>query len=370
MTKTPKFSRIVEALPPTVPFVPPEEMERQFGRKVILRLGANESSFGLSPKARAAMEQAAEESYLYGDATSHELRTKLAARLGIGTQHLVIGSGIDELLGLIARAFLDPGSGVTTSEGGYPTFNYHVEGYGGVLHTVPYRSDFYNDLDGLARSARETRSRLVYLANPDNPTGTFYTADEIARFRKQLPSDCLLILDEAYVEFAPEDQIYPIDPDDPQVIRTRTFSKAYGMAGARIGYAIAHPEIVQVFEKIRNHFGVNRMAQAGAAAALEDVEFLRQVVQGVKKGRQEYEELARKTGVRAIPSHTNFVAIDAGSKENAQALLEALWKQGVFVRAPQAAPLHRCIRVTIGTPEERRQFAAVFEKIMQTSPTS
>ncbi|OYD06745.1 aminotransferase class I/II-fold pyridoxal phosphate-dependent enzyme [Paludifilum halophilum] len=361
MPSRPPFSDIVSSLPATVPFVPPEESERRTGQKIQLRLGANESSFGMSPRAAEAMRHAVEEAHLYGDAHCHELRTELARHHGVETEHIVFGSGIDELLGLICRVFLNPGDPITTSLGGYPTFNYHVKGFGGQLHQVPYDGD-RNDLKGLADKARQTGSRILYLANPDNPTGTFYTAEELKCFRRQLPEGCLLLLDEAYVEFAPEEDVMPFDPADPQIIRTRTFSKAHGMAGARIAYAITHPETVDAVNKIRNHFGINRIAQAGALASLRDPGFIRSVAEKVAQGREEYASLARELGFRPIPSSTNFVAIDVGSAKRAQAIMDALWEEGVFVRVPGVEPLNRCIRVGVGTPEERRQFAEAFRE--------
>ncbi|MFC4075309.1 aminotransferase class I/II-fold pyridoxal phosphate-dependent enzyme [Salinithrix halophila] len=367
MSNPPPFSRLVSSLPASVPFVPPEETERQKGRQIWLRLGANESTFGMSPKALEAMQQATAQSYLYGDATSYELRGELADFYGIERKNILIGSGIDELLGLTARVFLNPGDAVTTSLGGYPTFNYHVDGFGGILHTVPYQ-DFRNDLTGLAEKARETGSRILYLSNPDNPTGSFYPPEAIEKLRRSLSPDCLLLLDEAYVEFAGENAIWPIDPEDPQVIRTRTFSKAHGMAGARIGYILGNPKTLAAFDKIRNHFGVNRPAQAGALASLRDRTFLEAVVESVTEGKKEYARLAKETGFITLPSSTNFVTFDMGTAERARATMDDLWERGVFTRVPGTAPLNRLLRVSVGTPEERREFARVFREVVSSLP--
>ncbi|PTX58858.1 histidinol-phosphate aminotransferase [Melghirimyces profundicolus] len=361
MAGKPPFADIVAGLPASVPFVPPEETERRTGVTINLRLGANESTFGMSPRAWEAMQNAASESHLYGDAHCCELRTELARLHDVKPEHLIFGSGIDELLGLIARAYLNPGDAVTTSLGGYPTFNYHVEGYGGILHKVPYRNG-KNDLERLASTAEKTGSKIVYLANPDNPTGTWFTAEELQAFRSRIPDRCLLVLDEAYIEFAPAETGPPIDPEDPGIIRTRTFSKAHGMAGARIGYALAHRDTAAAFEKIRNHFGINRMAQAGALASLKDPGFVRKVVQSVAEGRREYAKLAEELGFSAYPSATNFVAIDVGSAERAAFLRDALWQRGVFVRVPGVPPLNRCLRVSVGTPDERKAFARILRE--------
>jgi len=361
MPVQPPFTALVQSLPTVVPFVAPEALERRRERKLILRLGANESPFGISPRAREAMESALEHAAWYGDPESYELRAELARRLGVVMSNLVVGSGIDDLLGLIVRALVAPGERVVTSLGAYPTFNYHVAGYGGELHRVPYRDD-RNDLKALAAAAR-AGARLVYLANPDNPSGSWYPAADLAALIAALPPDCLLVLDEAYLEFAPAAEVLPIMAEDPRVIRLRTFSKAHGMAGTRIGYAIAAAEMIAGFDKIRLHFGVNAIAQAGALASLSDVDFVAGVVRAVAEGRRDYEALARSLALTALPSATNFVAIDVGGVERARALVELLLARDVFVRMPGAAPLDRCIRITVGTPDERTAFAEVMREL-------
>ncbi|MBX6369730.1 MAG: aminotransferase class I/II-fold pyridoxal phosphate-dependent enzyme, partial [Rhodospirillales bacterium] len=173
-----RYARIVGALPAVVPFVPPEALERRIGRRLEVRIGANESAFGPSPRALEAMHRAAERVNWYGDPESYELRHALAARLGIGPGNIVVGAGIDDLLGLVVRAFIDPGDAVVMSKGAYPTFAFHVNGFGGRLVTPPYR-DFRNDAEALADAARAENAKLVFLANPDNPTGSWLPASEI-----------------------------------------------------------------------------------------------------------------------------------------------------------------------------------------------
>lgn len=356
------FTRIVAGLPATVPFVGPEALERRTGRPLVLRLGANESTFGPSPRAVAAMREAVERIHYYADPENYELRVALAAAHGVGVEHVVVASGIDDLLGLAVRAFLDSGETAVTSLGAYPTFNYHIAGFGGRLECVPYRDD-HNDLDGLAEVARRTGARLVYLANPDNPSGTWHTTRDLRAFVEHLPNGCLLLLDEAYADFAPPDALLPTDADDPRVLRLRTYSKAHGMAGARVGYAIGERRIIAGFEKIRLHFGVNLVAQEGALASLGDPDHLRGVVAAVAEGRRDYEALAQDLGLSAIPSATNFVAIDTGGVERARALFAALAERDVFIRMPGAPPLDRCVRITVGTPPERAAFAEVVREV-------
>lgn len=362
------FTQLVRSLPATVPFVGPEALERRQGRVFQVRIGANESAFGISPLAREAMQQAIEQVSWYNDPENHELREALAQHHGIPMANVAVGAGIDDLLGLLVRACVAPGETVVTSYGAYPTFNYHVDGYGGKLHFVPYQND-HNDLQGLSEAVAATGARLVFLANPDNPTGSWHSAQDIQTFVDGLTGGCLLILDEAYSEFAPSEAIPRFDPDDTRLIRMRTFSKAHGMAGARVGYAIAAREVVTTFDKVRLHFGVNRIAQAGALASLKDQAFIQRVVQAVIEGRQDYDALAREVGLSTLPSGTNFVSFDAGDAKRAQNILDTLIERGVFVRKSGVPPLDRCVRVTVGTPAERQAFAEILrEVVVQVGP--
>ncbi len=361
------FTALVQGLPATVPFVGPEAIERRRGRTFKARIGANESAFGVSPKAAAAMREAVGRVSWYGDPESFELRQALAAKHGVAMEEICVGGGIDELLGLVVRMTVTPETPVVTSLGAYPTFNYHVAGFGGRLVAVPYVED-REDPASLLAAVRTEAAPLVYLANPDNPMGTWQDAAAVSDFIAALPQGCLLVLDEAYIEFAPDGLAPPIDTDDPRVVRMRTFSKAHGMAGARIGYAIAHRDVITGLNKIRNHFGLNRIAQAGALASLGDPAFVAQVAAQVEAGRQDTYALAERLGLAALPSATNFVAIDVGSGERARAILQGLQEEEVFIRMPGVAPLDRCIRVSIGRPEERALFATALEKVLAAVP--
>jgi len=360
----PRYARLLSALPAVVPFVPPEALERRIGRTLKVRIGANESAFGPSPKAIAAMQAAAARVNWYCDPEGFVLREAIARRHNLARENVVLGAGIDDLLGLIVRSFVDPGDRVVMSLGAYPTFAFHVNGFGGKLATVPYRED-QNDPEALAATARRRNARLIYLSNPDNPTGSRVDAAAQQRLLERLPRGCLLVLDEAYADFAGPDALPAFDAEDERVIRLRTFSKAHGMAGARIGYAIAPKETIRAFDKIRHHFGVNRVAQEGALASLGDPDFVAGVVRQVEEGRRDYERLAAELGLETLSSSTNFVAIDLGSTERAtETMRRLLEEEAVFVRMPGVAPLNRCIRVTVGTPEERREFAQAFRRVV------
>ena len=347
----PRYTKLIDSLPATVPFVGPEAQERERGDAFLARLGANESVFGPSPAAIKAMADAAADIWQYGDPTSHELSTALVAHHDISVDNLVIGEGIDGLLCYIVRMLVGPGDAVVTSDGAYPTFNYHVLGFGGDLHKVPYRDD-HEDPMALMEKAAQVGAKLVYLANPDNPMGTWHSHETITNALQALPEGCLLVLDEAYIEFAPDGTAPALDIDDPRLIRMRTFSKGYGMAGARVGYAIGQRDLIRSFDKIRNHFGMNRAAQAGALAALNDPKWLDVVRTQVAESRTSIDKIARNNGLSTLPSATNFVAVDCQQDGIfAQRVLAALLKQGLFVRMPFVAPQNRCIRISAGTVE-------------------
>jgi histidinol-phosphate aminotransferase len=366
----PRYARLVAALPATVPFVPPEALERQIGRKLKLRIGANESVFGPSPKAVAAIEAGARRINWYCDPEGYELRQALARHHGVARDNIGLGIGIDDLLGLIVRALVDPGDPVVMSHGAYPTFAFHVSGFGGRFVHVPYRGE-RNDAAALADAARKSGARVVYLSNPDNPTGSWLSRDEQLALIAGLPAGAVLILDEAYADFAPPGSLPALDAEDARVIRLRTFSKAHGMAGARIGYAIAPKEVIATFDKIRHHFGVNRLAQEAALASLGDPEHIATVVRRVGEGRRDYAALAERLGLKALPSATNFVAIDMGTSARAKtAMARLLEEEACFLRMPGVAPLDRLIRVTIGTEEERRGFGEALTRVVAGLPQS
>jgi len=344
-----RLTPLAKSLPATVPFVGPETQERAMGRPFAARLGANESVFGPSPAARKAIAETGH--WMYGDAESLELREALAALNGTAKENILVGEGIDGLLGYLCRLFVAPGDAVVTSDGAYPTFNYHVAGFGGELHRVPFKED-REDPAALFAKAAEVDAKLVYLSNPDNPMGSWHEGADLAAAMEALPARTLLVLDEAYIELAPEGTALPLSFDDPRVIRMRTFSKAYGLAGARVGYALGHPELITAFHKVRNHFGMNRAAQAGALAALQDHDWLARVQAQVAEARERIGEIAWDNGLVALPSAANFVAVDCGGDGAlAKALLDRLFDRGIFVRMPFVAPQNRCIRISCGTPE-------------------
>lgn len=366
MTK-PTLTALAQTLPASVPFVGPEAQERQMGRAFTARLGANESAFGPSPKAIIAMQKAAAETWMYADPESHDLRQALAAHHDVAPENIMVGEGIDTLLGLLVRLYVSAGDAVVTSAGAYPTFNYHVAGFGGIIHAVPYNDDHENP-DALIAKAAEVSAKLIYIANPDNPMGSWHQSEVITDMINRLPDGCMLVLDEAYVDLAPEGTAPTISLDQPNVIRMRTFSKAHGMAGARVGYAIGSVDVISSFNKIRNHFGMNRISQIGALAALADTDWLTHVRTEVDKARQIISVIAAHNGLTALPSATNFVTIDCGRDGDfARAVLAALVASGIFVRMPFVAPQDRYIRVSCGTAAQLAAFEAALPRALTTA---
>jgi histidinol-phosphate aminotransferase len=369
MTAFSRFTPLLSSLPATVPFVGPEAIERNRGLTVKARIGANESGFGPAPSVLAAMTAAAGETWKYADPENFALKQALAHHLGCSPDNLAVGEGIDSLLGQIVRMVIEPGMTVATSLGAYPTFNFHVVGHGGRLVTTPYLDD-QEDLDGLLDLVKREDARIVYFANPDNPMGSWWDSESVVAFARAVPETCLLILDEAYCETAPVGTTPDIAAllDRPNIMRTRTFSKAYGLAGARIGYVITTPDNAKAFDRIRNHFGMPRISVAAAIAALADQTYLKDVIQRIEQSRERIAAIARDNGLQPLASATNFVAIDCGRDSvYARAIVDGLMEHGVFIRMPGVAPLNRCIRVSTGTPEDMDLLAAALPKVLATT---
>lgn len=347
----------IGALPATVPFVGPEALMRRRGRPFRARLGANESVFGPSPAALDAMHGAVEGNWMYADPESFELRAAIAKHFGFTPANVVIGEGIDGLLGLTLAIVLEPGDTVVTSDGAYPTFNFHVAMHGGRLVRVPYAND-REDLDALLARAKAEHAKVLYVSNPDNPMGSWWPSHEIERLIEAIPDGMLLILDEAYGDTAPPGTMPPIDVGNPKLLRYRTFSKAYGLAGARVGFCFGEAGLIAEFEKVRNHYGINRVGQIGALAALGDQRYLQEAVAAIARSRERIAQIARDNGLAPLPSATNFVAIDCGSDGAfARGLLEGVLARDIFIRMPGVSPLDRCIRVSCGPDGDLDLFA-------------
>ena len=344
-------------LPSSVPFVGPEAIERKNEQQFLARLGANENGFGPSPRVISAMQAAAGDVWKYPDPDNFELKQAVARHFGVGFENVNIGGGIDGLLGHTVRLYLNPGDKVVTSLGVYPTFGYQATGFGAQLIAVPYKNE-HQDLDSMLEIAIREKPKLVYVANPDNPMGTWHSGAKIAAFAAALPSETMLILDEAYGDVALPDMLPVIDVNTSNVLRYRTFSKAYGLAGLRVGAVFGPQEVVSAFDRVRNHFEMSRMAQAAALVALADQNYLEQTINKIRKSRETIHQIARDCGLKTLPSATNFVAVDCGRDgAYAKQIMEGLIARGIFVRKPFAPILDRCIRVSCGPEPEMLLFA-------------
>jgi histidinol-phosphate aminotransferase len=342
------FAPIIAKLPSSVPFVGPEALERRTGQSIRARIGANESVFGPSPKAIAAMQVSAAESWQYGDPEHYDLKAAIAKSVGVAPENIACGEGIDGLLGTVVRLFIEAGDTVATSLGAYPTFNFHVAASGGKRVTTAYVDD-HEDPASLLELAKTEHAKLLYFANPDNPMGSVWPARDVQQLISAVPESCTLLLDEAYIEFAPEGTAPDIEVTRKNLLRFRTFSKAHGLAGIRVGYVIGHAEKVSAFDKIRNHFGISRISQAGAIAAIQDQDWVAHVKSEVIKSRHRIAEIAMANGLTALPTATNFMAIDCGRDgAYAKSIVDGLLKHGIFIRMPGVAPLNRCIRISCG----------------------
>lgn len=360
----PPYTQVLAQLDIRPPFVGPKELERRRGRPYKARLGANECLFGVSPAVLALVAERAHETALYSDPSNRELRDALASLWSRPRADIVVAEGIEGLLHLFVRACIDEGDVAVTSRGGYPSFDFYVQGCGGRLVHVPYLESGENDLVGLADAACRHEAKIVYLANPDNPTGGLLPPSDISALVERIPKRCLLLLDEAYAEFAPADDLLPCETSWPNLVRLRTFSKIYGLAGARVGYALADPAVIVALDRIRQHFAVSKLSQEMALAALFDHAFVADVLARTVEGREHYHALAKDIGFTTLPSAANFVAFDFGEAWRAKAVTDWLESNDVFVRRPTEAPLDRLVRITVGPPETR----ALLAEVLQAAP--
>jgi histidinol-phosphate aminotransferase len=360
-----KFTSLIASLPISVPFVGPEALARKSGVPVVARLGANENVFGPSPKVIAALQAHAQNAWSYGDPELYDLKQALAKHLGLSPENIAISEGIDGLHGLTVRMFVGAGDKVVYTAGAYPTFGVHVKAFGGNLITTPYVDD-REDFATLIKLAKAERPKLLGIVNPDNPMGTWWPAADVQKLIDETPDETMVLIDEAYSEFAPEGTVPPLDVTRKNVLRFRTFSKAYGLAGMRIGYVIGHPDVISSYDKVRNHFGVTRLSQIAALTALQDQDWMHHVVREVAAGRERLYDIARANGLKPITSATNFVTIDCGRDgAYATAIVAGLLNHGIFIRMPGLAPQNRCIRISAGTKKNLDLLAEVLPSVLK-----
>jgi histidinol-phosphate aminotransferase len=335
----------------------------------VIKMASNENPFGPSPKAVEAMRSVLSEVNFYPDNDVSELRDRLAEHHGVDPQQIVPTAGSTALLGIMARTLLSPGLNAITSELSFIVYPIATKAAGGKLILVPRRSDGF-DLDGIA-AAIDQNTRIVYLSNPNNPTGTMVTAAEVDRFLDKIPTHVVVVLDEAYYDFAQvfagqsgADYSHSLDyiREGRKVVVLRTFSKAHGLAGVRVGYGIGPAELMSYFSRMRTTFSVSSVAQAAALAALEDKAHIEKVLANNTAQAPRLIEGIRELGYRVVPTWANFLYCDLG--EDSGAVAKQMQEEGVIIRplGPWGAPT--AIRITIGTPEQNEVFLSAFRKVM------
>lgn len=354
----------IRALPAYIPGRPIEEVEQELKIQAI-KLASNENPLGASPKAVKAVKAALAEAHRYPDGGTHRLRQKLARRHGVTPEEIFIGLGSSEIIDIASRMLLSRGKTGISSHGTYAPFSIAIRASGAELVLVPQR-DFAFDLTAIVQTLMQKReTRVVYLANPNNPTGTAFGARDLEQFLSSIPSDILVVLDEAYIHYADR----PDMPDSVKLFRPyknllimRTFSKVYGMAGLRIGYGVAQEGIVRVMNKLRTPFNVTGVSQAAALAALDDTKHVERSIATNAEGRARLFEGLTKLGLRAVRSHANFIFVDIGPEANE--LCDELLHEGVIVRPLGWMGFPEAIRISVGVTEENDKLLAVMSKLL------
>jgi histidinol-phosphate aminotransferase len=352
----------VRGLTPYQPGKPIAELAREFGlaEADIIKLASNENPLGIGARARAVARASLDECARYPDGAGFALKQALAAHHDLSPDCITLGNGSNDVLDLVARAFLAPGVNAVYSEHAFAVYPIAVQAVGAEGRVAPAR-DYGHDLAAL-RARTDAATRVVFIANPNNPTGTWLRDGELEAFIADLPPGTFVVVDEAYFEYVAE-QDYPDSSRwlarYPHLIVTRTFSKAYGLAGLRVGYALSHPEVADLLNRVREPFNVNHVAQAAACAALEDHAHLRDSVALNAEGMRTLRAGVQALGFGFIPSAGNFLCVDVG--RDAGAVYQALLREGVIVRPVANYGLPNHLRVTIGLPEENRRFLAALE---------
>ncbi len=354
----------LKKISPYKPGRPIEEVALALGlRGEIVKLASNENPLGASPLAVQALKMAAAESHLYPDDSCFYLKRKLAERMGVETENIFIGNGSVEILPLITLAYLDPELSAVASQSAFIWFKIATQIAAGELLETPMK-DYRHDLEAMLKVIKKN-TRLVYIANPNNPTGTIVTRAEVEDFLRNVPEDILVVMDEAYFEYIKD----PVYPDSMSYLRQgrnimilRTFSKIYGLAGVRLGYGIARPEVIASLSKLRISFNVNLLSQLAGMAALDDHAHVEKSRVTNEAGKRYLYEAYRKLGLFFLPTYANFLFVDF--KKDSQVVFEALQKKGIITRTIKEYGLPQALRITIGTEDQNRKLIKALEEIL------
>jgi len=358
----------VQKLNPYIPGKPISELERELGISNIIKLASNENPLGPSPKAMQAIQAEMSELALYPDGNGFALKKTLAQKHEVNMDCITLGNGSNDVLVLLAEAFLTPENNAIYSQYSFAVYPIAIQAVGAthqMIAALPWESEspLGCDLDAMLIAINE-HTRMIFIANPNNPTGSFLGKEQLYQFIKQVPDNIIIVLDEAYLEYAPVDE--RVDGSEwlsefENLVITRTFSKAYGLAGFRVGYALSHPDIANVLNRIRQPFNVNSLALAAAEAAIDDDEFLIRSMQVNSKGMALLEDKCVSLNLRYVPSKGNFLLVDFG--QDAMPIYQQMLELGIITRPVANYGLPNCLRITIGAEEEMQRMVAVMEQV-------
>lgn len=365
LKKATRVAENITRLTPYRPGKPVAEVERELGITGIIKLASNENSLGPSPKALAAIHEYASKMHVYPDASSFELRNALAAHLDVAPDSIVLGNGSDDIIHLLGVTFLEPGDEVVQ---GYPSFVRYESAAilnNAPCHLVPLTADWVHDLDAMAERLNEN-TRMVFITNPNNPTGTIVSQAALEKFIAKVPERALIVVDEAYCEYAAPSADYsdslPYVRAGENVVALRTFSKIYGLAGLRVGYGVMRPDIANSLHQTREPFNLNLMAQLSAVAALADQEHVAKTVEMNEAGKADFYRAFEEMGLDYTPTYGNFVWFNTG--RDSVAVFQALLREGVITRTGDVFGAPTYLRVTVGTQAENAKFLAALRKVL------
>ncbi|WP_032093577.1 histidinol-phosphate transaminase [Necropsobacter rosorum] len=353
----------VKALSPYQAGKPIEELERELGIRNIVKLASNENPFGFPPSAKRAIENRLDDLTRYPDANGFELKATIAKKFALQANQITLGNGSNELIELFAHTFADSDDEIIYSQYAFIVYPLITKAINAVAREIPAKN-WGHDLAGFLAAINDN-TKLIYIANPNNPTGNFLTQAEISEFLARVPERVIVVLDEAYTEFtAPEERVdsFALVKQYPNLIVSRSLSKAYGLAGLRIGYAVSHPEIADLLNRVRQPFNCNALAQVAAIAVLNDDGFVQKAAQNNRTEMQRYEDFCRRHQLTYIPSKGNFITLDF--KRPAAPIYEALLREGVIVRPIAGYGMPNHLRVSIGLPQENDKFFTALLKVL------
>lgn len=353
----------IRAIAPYQPGKPISELERELGITGIVKLASNENPLGASPHAIAAARAALDEIGLYPDGNGFALKDALVQRYGVAHNQVVLGNGSNDVLELVAHAFLTVGDKAVYSDHAFAVYPLATQAVGATGISVPAQN-FGHDLDAMRVAAVENGAKVIFIANPNNPTGTFLTGEELHQFLRALPANILVVLDEAYNEYLPAECRYDSVSwlaEFPNLLISRTFSKAYGLASLRVGYGLGNPQVIDMINRVRQPFNVNAMAQAAAVAALNDADFVQRTFDLNQQGMTQITNGLKVLGLSFIPSYGNFVSFHI---PNANGIYRRLLELGVIVRPVGNYAMPDYLRVSIGLSHENEKFLSALHSAM------